>query len=281
MKNIISGNIARYRKESGITQEELASRLNITYQAVSKWETGQSLPDITALPKLAQIFNISVDQLLGFNAGNASISYYENVYNNSDYYWGVNPSAMCLKILALKPPEKRIKILDIACGEGKDAVFFARCGYDVDAFDITVKGIDKTKRLADKARVNVNVFKANISDYRLDKKYDILYSSGALHYIKPELRSEIIADYRKHTAEDGLNVFNVFINKPFIASPPEDEKYSYFWQSGELLTHYHDWFIEDFSEIIFDCNSSGIGHQHAMNVMYAKKMSLLNTRSGD
>ncbi len=47
MKNNIGANIVRYRKESNLTQEELAKQLNITYQAVSKWENGQSTPDIS------------------------------------------------------------------------------------------------------------------------------------------------------------------------------------------------------------------------------------------
>ena len=196
---------------------------------------------------------------------------YENVYNNSDdYYWGITPSQMCLKILSLMPPNKPLKVLDICCGEGKDAVFFARCGYDVSAFDLADAGVEKVKRLADKANVSVNVFKANICDYRLDCGYDILYSSGALHYIKPELRNEIIENYQNNTNANGLNVFNVFIDKPFIAPPPEQEEHSYFWYSGQLLTYYKDWFVEDFSEFIFDCNSSGVPHKHAMNVIYAR-----------
>ncbi|MGN4425212.1 helix-turn-helix domain-containing protein [Bacillus cereus group sp. MYBK30-1] len=58
--------IAAKRKEKGITQEELAAYIGITKASVSKWETGQSYPDITFLPKLASYFNISVDELIGY-----------------------------------------------------------------------------------------------------------------------------------------------------------------------------------------------------------------------
>jgi transcriptional regulator with XRE-family HTH domain/gamma-glutamylcyclotransferase (GGCT)/AIG2-like uncharacterized protein YtfP len=54
------------RKEKGITQEELASFLGVSKPAVSKWESGQSYPDIMLLPELASYFNISVDQLIGY-----------------------------------------------------------------------------------------------------------------------------------------------------------------------------------------------------------------------
>lgn len=58
--------IARQRKEKGITQEELANYLGVSKPAVSKWESGQSYPDITLLPVLAAYFNRSVDDLLGY-----------------------------------------------------------------------------------------------------------------------------------------------------------------------------------------------------------------------
>lgn len=271
MRNILAMNIARYRKENKLTQEELAKKLGITYQAVSKWETEQSMPDISVLPNLASILNTSVDKLLGYNAFQNDISYYENTYKSTkDYYWGINPSSMCLKIISLIPPDKHLKVLDIGCGEGKDSVFLARCGYDVSAFDLSDTGVEKTKRLADKAQVSLNAFKADINDYRLDEKYDILFSSGVFSYIKPNLRSEILDDYRNHTNKNGINAFNVFVEKPFILPPPEKED-AYLWRSGELLINYYDWFIDDFSEFIFDCNSSGVLHNHAMNVIYARK----------
>ena len=57
--------IASKRKEKGLTQEELASYLGVSKPAVSKWESGQSYPDILMLPVLASFFNTSVDELLG------------------------------------------------------------------------------------------------------------------------------------------------------------------------------------------------------------------------
>lgn len=54
------------RREKGITQEELASYIGVSKASVSKWETGQSYPDITFLPQLASYFNISVDELISY-----------------------------------------------------------------------------------------------------------------------------------------------------------------------------------------------------------------------
>lgn len=57
--------IVTHRKKLGLTQEGLAQRLGVTNQAVSKWESGQSCPDITLLPALADIFGITIDELFG------------------------------------------------------------------------------------------------------------------------------------------------------------------------------------------------------------------------
>ena len=65
MENSIGKRIAAHRKRLGLTQEQLADKLGITAQAVSKWENSQSCPDITAIPLLADIFGISTDELLG------------------------------------------------------------------------------------------------------------------------------------------------------------------------------------------------------------------------
>lgn len=63
-KNIFRVNLVKRRKELGLTQEQLALRLNVSPQAVSKWENS-SYPDSELLPKLAKILNISLDSLFG------------------------------------------------------------------------------------------------------------------------------------------------------------------------------------------------------------------------
>lgn len=56
--------IATKRKELGMTQLELANQMGITDKAVSKWERDLSYPDVSSLPKLAEIFGMSVDELM-------------------------------------------------------------------------------------------------------------------------------------------------------------------------------------------------------------------------
>lgn len=62
MKDVnISRNISNLRKKKGITQEQLATALNISPQAVSKWETNTSQPDTQTLPIIADYFGVSID----------------------------------------------------------------------------------------------------------------------------------------------------------------------------------------------------------------------------
>ncbi len=64
LKYRIGGNIAAYRKNAGLTQAGLAEKLNYSDKAVSKWERGESIPDVLTLMQLAEKFDISVGDLL-------------------------------------------------------------------------------------------------------------------------------------------------------------------------------------------------------------------------
>ena len=57
--------ISFYRKKQNLTQEALAQKLGVTNQSVSKWESAQCYPDISLIPKIAEIFHISIDELFG------------------------------------------------------------------------------------------------------------------------------------------------------------------------------------------------------------------------
>ena len=64
MDMTIGKRIAIFRREKELKQDELAEMLNVSPQAISKWENNQTCPDISLLPRLAEIFGVTVDELL-------------------------------------------------------------------------------------------------------------------------------------------------------------------------------------------------------------------------
>ena len=64
LKNQLGANIVAYRKRSGLTQAKLAQQLNYSDKAVSKWERGESVPDVLTLVQLAELFGVTVNDLL-------------------------------------------------------------------------------------------------------------------------------------------------------------------------------------------------------------------------
>lgn len=79
MEMVFSKQLQKLRKQSGITQEQLAAKLGVTAQAVSKWENG-SYPDSDLLPKIADIFDVSIDNLYG--RGEERCSFEQQVLNH-------------------------------------------------------------------------------------------------------------------------------------------------------------------------------------------------------
>ena len=63
----LSENLKKYRIMKNLTQEDVAGYLGLTPQSISKWERGECYPDITFLPALANIFETSIDLLIGMD----------------------------------------------------------------------------------------------------------------------------------------------------------------------------------------------------------------------
>jgi tellurite methyltransferase len=197
---------------------------------------------------------------------------FDDKYADADYYWDLEPSKICFDVLKLMPPGKNVRLIDIGCGEGRNAIFFAKQGYNVTAFDISKNGIKKAEKLAIEKGVNINLFTADLLKYRLTEYFDIIFSTGTLHYIPDNLKDEIFCNYQQFTSDKGLNVFSIILKKPFIPTAPDTEPHANLWQSGEIFTVYKDWLIEFCQEEIFDCNSGGTPHKHAINRIIARKI---------
>ena len=81
----LSENLKRYRIIKNLTQEDIAEYLNVTPQSVSKWERGESYPDITFLPALANIFDTSIDILIGMDIIRAEETRY-NIHKKANEF---------------------------------------------------------------------------------------------------------------------------------------------------------------------------------------------------
>lgn len=110
----VGRNIADLRKRSGMSQMSLADRLSISYQAVSNWERGETMPDISKLPQLAHIFDVSIDEILDESMGTQLL---KNVLNHTTQNY-LNNQEVSLKdiseIAPLLSPEQVQEIVEQA-----------------------------------------------------------------------------------------------------------------------------------------------------------------------
>ena len=107
---MIESNLKRLRKMSGLSQEQIAEKLNVSRQAVAKWESGDSLPDIYNCRALADLYDITIDSL--FEA--VTDSKKKDIQPRGKHIFG---AVRIGKDGTFKIPKKAMKIFDIKEGE--------------------------------------------------------------------------------------------------------------------------------------------------------------------
>lgn len=108
-------NIKRLRREKELTQETLAEFLGVTFQSVSKWERGESFPDITMLPDIADFFKISVDELLGVNKAEREKEIAEKLTKYDNLTDSVRMREIITLLKAKYPNDFRVLIRYLGC----------------------------------------------------------------------------------------------------------------------------------------------------------------------
>ncbi|HBB29092.1 MAG TPA: hypothetical protein DC000_07570 [Clostridiales bacterium] len=116
--------ISQLRKEKNITQMELADLMGVSYQAVSNWERGNSMPDISKLPELAEILEVSIDDLL--NDGKP-LELVKNVINGTEDEFIVEEKISIDTVAEVAPllkPTQTEKIVDKVIKENEECINF-------------------------------------------------------------------------------------------------------------------------------------------------------------
>ena len=178
--------IKELREEKGYTQKELAELMQVSFQTVSKWETGANYPDITHIPKLADIFGVSAGVLLGMEplkTEDTEVKYDDEVYWNrkrdllkvwKKFFWNEDYFRFLVKdVWKFKKP---VDILDFGCGYGYLGSKFLPLlpkGSTYSGIELEQGQIDEAEEYFSKTPYQCTFYKENIYDFKSEKKYDL------------------------------------------------------------------------------------------------------------
>lgn len=195
--NTVKLTIAELRKYKGITQSELADFLGVSFQSVSKWENGITMPDISLLPMIAEYFQVSVDEILGLKPlnnreyrprrtdskehWNEKLSYLKNSrieFWNYDYLeflvnnvWKIN---------------RPINIIDFGCGYGYLGMILLPIlpvGSTYTGVDISDELLNEAKSLFKDSKYKTEFIKGDINLFDVKGKYDMAICQALLRHL--------------------------------------------------------------------------------------------------
>ena len=188
------------------------------------------------------------------------------------YIWGTEASPLARQVSALLPPGARV--LDVGCGEGRDSVFFAECGFDVTGVDIAGSGLAKAERLACARGVRARWVCGDIGGLatrRLgDGSFDLIYSCGSVHYVPRTMRGRLFRMLQALTRTEGLHAHVVFTDLAIYME--KGERIDYF-APGELAALYADWLIVMGEQQLIDCGQDGTIHRHSVEQLVVRAHS--------
>lgn len=206
--NIYFGeNLKNLRKQKNLTQERLAEFLGVSFQTVSKWERGDTYPDITMLPEIASFFKVSVDEILGVNRAKDE----EEIIKELEAYDNLTDKKIKTETInRLKekfPNDFRILIRYLGC-----LVHFS---VDETSVDSEIKAIyNNIQENCTDDRIRIKAKRAIIEHYRnlYEINKDRLYMEKCQEIINemPDMRDsrEMFSFYPEDSAEKDENIMN-------------------------------------------------------------------------
>ena len=193
----ISLRIADLRKRNRVTQQELADCIGVSFQTISKWETGINMPDITILPLLAEYFSVSTDQILGLQPlegetyipektatkdfWNQKLEYLLRTRKNS---W--NDDYARFLVSQVWKIDKPVSVLDCGCGYG---FFGLRLlpylpeGSTYTGIDFAEDLINKGKTLFERQKIDATFLCKNVFEYSAENQYDMVVCQAVLRHL--------------------------------------------------------------------------------------------------
>ncbi len=212
--------IQSLRKRRSLSQADVAAKLQISMQAVSKWETGKANPDLFLLPRLADLFGVSIDEL--FSEGTEAPAAEEILEQNSSGWnqvaqtkWAgthlpaYGPYTPLEESLCLLGDVRGKSVLELACGSGESLAWIAERGAkELWGLDLSEARIGQAKNLLKTAGKKVNLFTAAMETNPGIPRghFDMVYSIYGLGWTTD--LSAAIARVQEYLKPGGLFVFS-------------------------------------------------------------------------
>lgn len=163
------------------------------------------------------------------------------------------------------------KILDVGCGDGRNSLYLASLGFQIDAFDISQNAIDKINYLKTRKNLKINTCVCDILDFDFKYTYDLIIVHGVLQFIEKEKQPQILKLLKKWTTTGGYHIISLFTDEEPVPEDLKDIMIGVF-KNEEIKDYYKDWRIEMFeSKKFHDEHENGIKHYHAMNKIVVQK----------
>jgi 2-polyprenyl-3-methyl-5-hydroxy-6-metoxy-1,4-benzoquinol methylase len=163
-------------------------------------------------------------------------------FKKKEFALGKEPNPFLKKHTHLLP---KGKALDMATGEGRTAVFLAQHGFDVDAVDISEKGLKKAQKLAKEKGAKINTFLIDLDQYQIQKeRYDLI----ANFYF---LRRRLIPRIKKGLKKGGTVIFETYLLEHRTLGTGGPKQAKYFLKPNELLRLFKNFRILFYREGIF------------------------------
>jgi len=163
-------------------------------------------------------------------------------FKRKEFALGKEPNPFLMKYIHLLP---KGKALDIASGEGRNAVFLAQQGFEVDAVDISGKGLKKAQKLAREQGVKIKTFLVDLDQYQIEKeRYDLIAN---FYYLKRLLIPRI----KKGIKKGGRVIFETYLLEHRTLGTGGPKQAKYFLKPHELLRLFKNFRILFYREGIF------------------------------
>jgi len=171
------------------------------------------------------------------------------------------------KNLVGKPP----RLIDLGMGRGRDMIYFARRGFQVEGVDLSEARIERARRRARRLGVRIRTEVADLRTYRFPRKYDVVFSTASLNFLPPKERVRRFAALRTATARGGIHAVNAFLPEGKSRPAPDRDPAERPFRPGELAGYYRGWILLDTGRFEFACDAGGPRHHHALDYVVARR----------